>query len=191
VSRFILASGSPRRTQLLIEAGFHPEIVPPSTTELHTDYLTPRELTLFNAHRKALAVALLHPDAVVLGADTLVALGTKVFGKPAGFAEAREMLLELSGKSHEVITSVSVIHAARGLVVTESVHSTVTFKVLDDAAIERYFQLVHPLDKAGAYAAQIDSTSIIERVDGSFTNVVGLPMEMVTALLREFGIEPG
>jgi nucleoside triphosphate pyrophosphatase len=190
VSRFILASGSPRRTQLLIEAGFQPEVVLPSTTELHTDYLTPRELTLFNAHRKALAVALLHPDAVVLGADTLVALGTKVFGKPTDFADAREMLLELSGKSHDVITSVSVIHAALGLVVTESVHSTVTFKVLDDAAIERYFQLVHPLDKAGAYAAQIDSTSIIERVDGSFTNVVGLPMEMVTAILREFGIEP-
>jgi septum formation protein len=191
VSRFILASASPRRSKLLIEAGFRPEVVSPATAELCTDYLTPRELTVFNAHRKALAVALLHPDAVVLGADTLVALGAKVFGKPASLGAAREILLELSGKSHEVITSVSLIHAARGRVVMESVHSTVTFKPLDDAAVERYFQLVYPLDKAGAYAAQVGSASIIEQVDGSFTNVVGLPMEIVTALLREFGIEPG
>ena len=191
MSRFILASGSPRRSKLLIEAGFHPEVVSPGTAELCTDYLTPRELTVFNALRKALAVALLHPDAVVLGADTLVALGTKVFGKPASFAAAKEILLELAGKSHEVITSVSLVHAAGSRVATESIHSTVTFKPLDGPAIDRYFQLVYPLDKAGAYAAQTGSTSIIERVDGSFTNVVGLPMEAVTALLREFGIEPG
>lgn len=191
MSRFILASGSPRRTQLLTEAGFHPEVIPPTMTELRVDYLTPRELTQFNARRKASEVAFLHPDAVVLGGDTLVALGTKVFGKPSGLAEAREMLLELSGKSHQVITSVSVIHVARGLAVMESVHSTVSFKALDEVAVERYLQLVQPLDKAGAYAAQIDSSTVIERVDGSFSNVVGLPMETVTALLCQFGIEPG
>lgn len=176
---------------MLVEAGFRPEVVVPATAELSTDYLTPRELTVFNALRKALAVALLHPDAVVLGADTLVALGTKVFGKPASFAAAKEILLELAGKSHEVITSVSLVHAAGGRAATESIHSTVTFKSFDGAAIDRYFQLVYPLDKAGAYAAQTGSTSIIERVDGSFTNVVGLPMEAVTALLPGFGIEPG
>jgi septum formation protein len=190
VSRFILASGSPRRAQLLREAGYEMEIVAPETRELHTDYLTPRELTLFNAHRKALRVALLHPDATVLGADTLVALGTRVFNKPPDLAAARVMLAELAGKSHEVITSLSVIQAEQRRVANESVLTTVVFKPLTEQMIEDYISQINPLDKAGGYAAQAEGAWIIERMEGSFTNVVGLPMEMAGALLSEFGVRP-
>jgi septum formation protein len=191
VNRLILASGSPRRAQLLQEAGYRVEIVLPNVQELHTDYLTPRELTLFNAHRKALKIALLRPEAVVLGADTLVALGTKVFNKPADLAAARQMLSELADKSHEVITSVSVIKAEQRRVTNESVLSTVTFKPLSAEIIENYLSQINPLDKAGAYSVQADRSLIIARIEGSFSNVAGLPMEMVAALLSEFGVEPG
>ncbi len=191
MSSFILASGSPRRAKLLQGAGYEPEIVLPETRELDTDYLTARELTLFNAHRKALTVALRHPDAVVLGADTVVALGSRILNKPADLEGARRMLRELAGKSHEVVTSVSVIQAAQHRVAYDSVFTVVHFKPLTEDVIEAYLAQINPLDKAGGYAAQLAGSTVIASIEGSFSNVVGLPMEMVSALLSEFGIEPG
>ena len=190
MSSLILASGSPRRAKLLQEAGYRLEVIQPDTQELHTDYLTPLELTLFNAHRKALSVALRHPDSIVLGADTLVALGPKFFNKPPDLPSARRMLKELEGKSHEVITSVSVIQASQKRVANESVFTTVNFKPLSEEAIEGYLSRINPLDKAGGYAAQLDASTLIASIEGSFSNVVGLPMETVVPLLSEFGIEP-
>jgi septum formation protein len=191
VSRLILASASPRRAQLLRDAKFEPEIVPADVEELSCDFLTPTELTLFNAYRKATAVAIQHPDAVVLGADTLVALGSEVFGKPRDLIEARRMLEQLVGKTHVVITGISVIQMRVGRVITRAVHTNVKFRLLTATEIEDYLKIAEPLDKAGAYAAQKSPDVIIERINGSFTNVVGLPMELVLPLLTSFGVQPG
>jgi septum formation protein len=188
MNRFILASSSPRRIQLLREAKFHPEVVRPEVAELSCDFLTPGELARFNARLKAAAVAALNPDATVLGADTIVALGSEVFGKPRDFEEAGRMLGKLVGKTHEVITGVALIEANRGRIILRAVCSTVTFHSLSAREINEYLKTVDPLDKAGGYAAQNSADVIIERIDGSFTNVVGLPMELVRPLFRSLGV---
>ena len=190
MNRFILASSSPRRIQLLREAKFHPEVVRPEVAELSCDFLTPGELARFNARLKAAAVAALNPDATVLGADTIVALGSEVFGKPRDFDEAGRMLRKLVGKTHEVITGIALIEANLGRIILRAVCSTVTFHSLSTTEINEYLKIVDPLDKAGAYAAQDSADVIIKRIDGSFTNVVGLPMELIRPLLRSVGVYP-
>jgi len=189
--RFLLASGSPRRQQLLGEAGYEFEIAKAEVAEIFGDWLTIREATALNAMRKAMAVALNAPDVVVLGADTLVALDGQVIGKPDDLAEAAKILRRLSGRSHEVWTSVFVCHQASGRVDGFQEMSRVQFRRLDQRAIANYLAKVDPLDKAGAYAAQGHGTEIIEWIEGSYTNVVGLPMEETTRVLSDFGIEPG
>ena len=190
MSRLILASGSPRRIQLLRDAKFEAEVVPADIEELWCEFFTPTELTLFNAFQKAAAVAIQHPDAVVLGADTLVALGSEVFGKPRDMVEARRMIEKLVGKTHDVITGISLIQVKVGRIVTRAVHTTVKIRFLTATEIEAYLEIAEPLDKAGAYAAQKSPDLIIEQIKGSFTNVVGLPMEMVGPLLSSAGIYP-
>jgi len=188
-ARFILASGSPRRRQLLEEAGYEFEINQPAVAEVSAESFTIREITICNATRKALAVARNFPDAVVLGADTLVALGGEVIGKPADLARAQEILRRLSGRSHEVRTAVFICHLARGQVHSFQEVSRVHFRALGHDAILKYLAKVDPLDKAGAYAAQGHGTEIIERIEGSYSNVVGLPMESTARVLRGFGIK--
>ena len=190
MKRFILASGSPQRIRLLQEARYDFLVQPASITELAVDFLTPGELTLLNACRKAFAVARTEPKAVVLGADTLVALGTTMFGKPANLDEARRMLAQLSGKTHEVLTGLAISNFSERRTISAVVESEVRFRELNADFIDRYLSRIDPLRKAGAYAAQIDPETVIERIDGSFTNVVGLPMETVSQLLAEFGIHP-
>ena len=164
--------------------------MPADVRELHCDFLTPTELTLFNAFQKAAAVAIRHPDAVVLGADTLVALGSEVFGKPRDLFEARQMLEKLVGKTHRVITGISLIQLSVGRLVTRAVLTEVKIRQLTGAEIEAYLEIAEPLDKAGSYAAQKSPDLIIEEISGSFTNVVGLPMELVRPLLISAGIYP-
>jgi septum formation protein len=188
--RFVLASGSPRRRQLLSEAGYQFEVVAPPVEEVAHDWLTIRELTTWNATRKATCVSTTAPEAVVLAADTLVTIDGEVLGKPADFEDAIEMLRRLSGRGHEVWTGVRISHAAAVRSESFSEISCVRFRALDDAAIRAYLRKIDPLDKAGAYAAQGHGCEIIERIDGSYTNVVGLPMEKTTAVLRSFGIKP-
>jgi septum formation protein len=190
MSRLILASSSPRRVQLLREAKFDPEVVPPEVAELSCDYLTPSELARFNARLKAATVTVAYPDAVVLGADTVVALGWEVFGKPRDLEDAGRMLSKLVGKTHEVITGIALVEANSGRMTLRAVASTVTFRSLSTTEIDAYLKIVNPLDKAGAYAAQESANVIIERISGSFTNVVGLPMELVRPLLRSAGVHP-
>ena len=186
--RFILASGSPRRRQLLTEAGYEFEVVSPPIEEVSHRWLTIRELTIHNAMRKALHVARAEPEAVVLAADTLVTIDGDVLGKPADMPEAMAMLRRLSGRAHEVWTAVCICHAARGK--SQSLHeiSRVEFLPLTDRAIKSYFAKINPLDKAGAYAAQGHGQEIIRRIEGSSSNVVGLPMETTVRVLRAFGI---
>jgi septum formation protein len=190
IPRFILASASPRRRQLLKKAGYEFEIVSPPGDEVSHGWLTIRELTIWNATRKAQRVSKASPDAVVLAADTLVTIDGCVLGKPVDLADAAKILRRLSGRTHEVWTAVCICHLARGK--SQSFHeiSRVYFRELSDSAIQDYLAKVNPLDKAGAYAAQGHGTEIIERIEGSYSNVVGLPMEKTTSALRSFGITP-
>ena len=186
----ILASGSTRRADLLAEAGYRFTVVTGQVVELFVDFLTPRELTLFNARRKAFAIAPLHPEAVVLAADTIVSLDHKKFGKPRDLAEAHSFLEELSGRTHLVFTGVAIVHYSQSRLCYEVAQTEVTFRDLTGSEIEAYLRRINPLDKAGGYAAQTDPGSIIETVTGSFTNVVGLPMEKVGPTLARFMVVP-
>jgi septum formation protein len=190
VKRFILASGSLQRIQLLQAARYNFIAQTAPITELAVDFLTPSELTLLNACRKTFAVARTEPNAVILGADTLVVLGRKMFGKPTDLDEARSMLAQLSGRTHEVLTGIAISNFSERRTISAVVESEVRFRELNADLIDRYLCRIDPLRKAGAYAAQIDPETVIERIDGSFTNVVGLPMETVSQLLAEFGIHP-
>jgi septum formation protein len=188
VPRFVLASASPRRRQLLKKAGYDFEVISPPDDEVSHDCLTIRELTVWNATRKALRIAQRLPDAVVLAADTLVTIDGRVLGKPIDLEDAVRILRLLSGRAHEVWTAVCIRHAALGK--SHGFHeiSRVHFRQLSDRAIRQYLAKVNPLDKAGAYAAQGHGTEIIERIEGSYSNVVGLPMEATTRALRAFGV---
>ena len=173
---------------MLSDAGYEFEIVAPPVDEVSHDWLTIRELTIWNAARKAAPVSKMWASAVVLAADTLVALDGEVLGKPADFDDAIRMLKRLSGRTHEVWTAVRIIDAGAGK--SRSFHemSRVHFRSLDEPAIRKYLAKINPLDKAGAYAAQGDGRDIIEKIEGSYTNVVGLPMEKTRRALAEFGI---
>jgi septum formation protein len=186
----LLASNSPRRRELLLEAGFDFEIWPPSIAEKLNVDLTLRELTALNATRKAMAAARAHSKKVVLAADTLVTIDDHILGKPNDLGEAVAMLERLSGRAHEVCTSVFVCHLVRGRSTSFSEISWVRFRRLTRNEIDRYLERVNPLDKAGAYAAQGFGGDIIEKVDGSFTNVVGLPMEKTVPALAAFEVKP-
>ena len=187
--RFILASSSPRRRDLLRDAGYSFEVVSSRVSEVVDAPLTLRELTLLNASRKALDVARLHFEALVLGADTLVSLHGFVIGKPANLADARRILKRLSGRTHHVCTSFVVVRSGR--IFAHSEISAVKFRQLSARDIDDYFKVVDPLDKAGAYAAQGEGASIVAHIDGSFSNVVGLPMDAVGKILAKFGVRPG
>jgi septum formation protein len=184
--RLILASASPRRSQLLKQLGAGFEVVARNVPEIHLEELTAREVAQINAYRKARAVAKDFPDALVLGADTLVFLDSKLFGKPANLEAAYEMLEQLQGQTHQVITAVCLLHlrARRQQIFSET--SAVTFRRLDAVKIRRYLTRVNPLDKAGAYAIQEEGDLIIERVVGSYTNVVGLPLERLKQELESW-----
>ena len=183
----VLASASPRRRSLLLEHGYGVEVVPSDVEEASPDYFTPAEITLLNARKKAVAVSRRHPEAIVLAADTLVAVDGTIFGKPRTMDEAFGMLQRLSGRAHEVFSGVWMTRASSG----ESRHfvemSRVHFRSLAATEIKEYFKRVNPLDKAGGYAAQEDEPRIIMRIEGSRTNVIGLPMEAIEAALAGFG----
>jgi septum formation protein len=187
---FVLASASPRRRALLEELGYRFSVRVPNVAEVSSNALTLRELALCNATRKGLAVAAAVPSAVVLAADTLVALDNDIIGKPQDFNDAISILQRLSGRAHEVCTAVFICHSATKRRSSFCEISRVYFRDLTSNRIRSYLVKVNPLDKAGAYAAQGAGSEIIEKIDGSFTNVVGLPMEKTTIELRRFGIKP-
>lgn len=184
----ILASASPRRADLLRQLGLDFQVVPSAAPEAHREQLTARELCQINAYRKARTVARQWPDAIVLGADTLVCLGHRLYGKPADLADAARMLAELEGRTHQVITGVCLIHWRRHRRRLFVAVTDVTFRALDAAAIDRYLQHVHPLDKAGAYAIQEHGELIVHEISGSFSNVVGLPVEQLQVELSAFRV---
>jgi septum formation protein len=179
----ILASASPRRSELLRQMGVEFRVITSDAVEVHHGELTAREIAQVNAYRKARAVAKKFPDALVLGADTLVYLETLLFGKPGSMEHAYEMLEQLQGRTHDVITAVCLLNlrSHRQRIFTEV--TNVTFRPLDAVSIRRYLTKVNPLDKAGAYAIQEEGDLLVERIAGSYTNVVGLPIEHLHAEL--------
>ena len=188
--KLILASQSPRRVELLKGAGFTFHIQVPDTEEAHDAALSPADLTLENARRKALCVAADNPGDFVLGADTLVYVDGEPLAKPADLGEARAMLRRLSGRWHEVCTGVALVQGPDIVLEEIPVITRVLFMPLDEAAITAYHQRCDPLDKAGGYGIQDASEVIIDRIEGSWSNVVGLPMERVSAALTTHGIWP-
>ena len=187
-SPFILASNSPRRRALLAKAGFEFEVIVPAVSEIASAHLSLRELTIANATRKGLAVSYLHSRRIVLAADTLVALEGEVIGKPRDLIHARVILRQLSGRTHDVCTGVCIVGPRKKISFAEI--SQVRFHKLNESDIANYFRVVNPIDKAGAYAAQAAGRSIIASIEGSFTNVIGLPMERTTEVLAQFGLCP-
>ena len=143
------------------------------------EHLSPWELCQLNAHRKARSVAKKIPDALVLGADTLVFLEDEIMGKPADIADARRMLTRLQGRMHQVVTGISLIHLRAHRERTFALSTDVTFRPLTAGQIDWYLAKVNPLDKAGAYAIQEHGEMIVADISGSFSNVVGLPVERV------------
>jgi septum formation protein len=184
-SSLILASASPRRSALLTQAGILFEVRPAYIEELSDPELSARELCLINAESKALEVATRFPSHVILGADTVVTMDNRTFGKPRDLAEARSMLETLCGRIHEVLTGVCLMHRESNRM-SRFVESTrVKFRSREAVDLDAYLASIDPLDKAGAYAAQEDEGRLIEHLEGSFSNVVGLPIERVEASLRE------
>ena len=184
----ILASASPRRADLLREAGVLFRVAPAEIDEAVRPGESPESYVERLAREKAGTVHVASPGAFVLGADTTVVVGGTILGKPADTAEAARMLELLSGRSHRVLTGVALLGPAdfaRAAVVS----TVVTFGALSEADVAWYVGTGEPLDKAGAYAVQGGASRFVTRIDGSFSNVVGLPMELVSVWCREAGIQ--
>lgn len=190
-TRLVLGSASPRRLELLRQVGIEPDLVDPADIdETPGKDETPRRLVLRLAREKAAAVAARHGDAHVLAADTLVAVGRRILGKPADEAEARRMLALLSGRSHRVLTGVAVM-APGGRMGDRVVESRITFKRLTPAETEAFIASRDWDDAAGGYKIHKRAGSFVTSLQGSFTGVVGLPLYETLSLLDGLGWRPG
>ena len=184
--KVVLASASPRRRELLELIGVEHSVVPSNFDETMQPGEQPEGHALRLAVEKAAAVASAHPDAVVIGADTVVVLDGKVLGKPPTRAAAREMLLALNGRTHTVITAVAVAYA--GTVRQGAERVSVTFRRLGDDELDAYVATGEGMDKAGAYGIQGFGATIVERIEGDFFAVMGLPIVRLVGLLRDSGL---
>ncbi len=189
-SSLILASASPRRKELLAKLGVEFEVVVAPVVEHEEATAEPRAMVLHNAALKAAWVCERHPGTLVLAADTTVALDDHVLNKPQDLAEARTMLKKLSGRAHTVYTGVCLWRKPGGPEITHCETSQVTFRKFGDADITRYFEIVNPLDKAGAYGIQEGREVILEKYTGSLSNIMGLPVEWLAAQLHALALLP-
>ncbi len=183
----ILASRSPRRRKLLQQLGLDFEVHPSDLDEKATNHRLPEQLVEQLALEKARRVATRFPEALTLGADTIVVLDGEVLNKPADEAEARAMLRRLSGRTHTVYTGVALIHPGSQREIVDYEATRVTFAPLSDAEIDAYVATGSPLDKAGAYGIQDDYGAVfIRRIEGDYYNVVGLPLHRLYCMLRNY-----
>ncbi len=179
----LLASASPRRRDLLERAGIPFVVAPVAIDEEEPERGDPHLIALANARRKAEAA----PGEPALAADTVVALGDRLLGKPVDEADARAMLRRLAGTTHRVVTGVALRHAGR--IATESVETRVTMRPLSDEEIDAYVATGEPMGKAGAYAIQERGDRFVTRLEGPWDNVVGLPVDAVRRLMRGSGLD--
>jgi septum formation protein len=180
----ILASASPRRAELLRQLVPEFQVIASDAVEVAPEHLSPQEICQLNAHRKSRAIAKKIPDDLVLGADTLVFLERKIFEKPRDLADAHRMLKELQGRTHQVVTGVCLMQLRAHRESIFAVSTDVTFHSLTDDQIGHYLTKINPLDKAGGYAIQEHGELIVAEISGSFSNVVGLPMERLNEELQ-------
>ena len=186
----ILASASPRRTELLQRAGFRFQVVPAAVEELAFTPGSAPGIALRNAERKADFVAAQNPEFTVIGADTVVELDGMILGKPADSEDALRILMLLSGKRHNVLTGVCIRNAARNIRVLFTDRTGVWFRPFGIDTARQYISLVHVMDKAGAYGIQERGDMLVDRIEGLFSNIVGLPVERVAETLRLIGEVP-
>ncbi|MCL2512514.1 MAG: Maf family protein [Oscillospiraceae bacterium] len=183
--KLILASASPRREKLLRGAGFEFEIAPADIEEKADPSLPPAQIAMNLASEKAKTVEKTAPEgSVILAADTIVVLDDVIYGKPLDKDEAMKTLRRLSGRVHKVYTGVSILHEGKETVFNRS--ADVKFRELTDNIILQYIATGEPFGKAGAYAVQGEGASLVERVTGDITTVIGLPMEAVALELKKF-----
>lgn len=186
MGRIILASGSPRRKELLQRIGIHDfVIVKPDVEEWYPENLTPQEIVSYISREKSGAVTA-EADDIVITADTMVFLGDRRLGKPANEADALEMLTALQGQRHTVCTGVTVRQGDH--MITRAQSTDVYFRSASRDELIRYIRSGEPMDKAGAYGIQEQGALLVERIDGDFFNVMGLPVLLLSQMLHEFGI---
>ena len=183
----VLASASPRRRELLTEMGLDFQIVPSDVPEEPQPGEAAGDVVRRLSADKALAVAANLAHGLVIGADSMVVLEGEVIGKPSGAAEARLMLLRLRGTSHQVATGVTVVDAASGRYLSDSMTSNITLRDLSDGEIDASIATGAPLDKAGAYAVQDTDLRPAESWDGCYSNIIGLPLCRLGEMLVELG----
>lgn len=188
MKKIILASGSPRRKELLEKIGLQFEVAVGNIEEDLNNSLPPRKLAEKLSLEKAMAAAKKYPDAVIIAADTIGVFEGNIIGKPHTASAARKMLSMLSGKMHLVITGYTVLDTGTQKSITNSVTTKVYFRSLTGAEIEAYVKTGEPLDKAGAYAIQGLGALIVEKIEGDYYNVIGLPLNSLMESLKEFGI---
>jgi len=187
--RIILASKSPRRKFLLEQVGIDFEVIPSDFEEDIENKKFSRKLIESLAYQKALDVAEnKYYDALIIGADTVVILGNKILGKPTDENDAKKMLQNLSGKTHKVITAVAIIDSFENKTLINSTISKVKFKKLSEREIEDYIKTGEPMDKAGAYGIQAYGSLFVEKVEGCYNNIVGLPLNLLSEMLKSFGV---
>jgi septum formation protein len=187
--KIILASTSPRRRDLLAKTGLAFEVVPSDYEEDMTLDFAPSELAKHLSRGKAEAVAMNHRDAIVIGADTFAVFDGKILGKPHTVERARDMLRMLNGKTHTLITGFTVIGQGGAKSVSRVVETKVFFKQTLDEVIEEYIATGEPLERAGGYSIQENGGMLVNKVEGSYDNMVGLPIEDVLEVLKEFGVK--
>ena len=185
MSSLVLASASPRRAELVQLLGFEVEVDPSDADEDITP-THPEEMVLQLAERKARHVADRHPTDVVVGADTVVALNGRIFGKPQNREAAVDAIRHLSGRTHDVHTGLCVIHDETGGLTADVTTTRVTFRELEEAEIHAYVDTDEPYDKAGAYGVQGRAAIFVERIDGCYYNVVGLPVTSLYQMLKPY-----
>jgi septum formation protein len=184
--RFLLASSSPRRRELLRHAGFDFEVRPSHIAEEIKRRERPEEFARRAAREKALHVAASSPPgSFVLGADTVVVIDDEVLGKPSGLEDAMRMLRLLSGQTHQVHTGICLVRAPDEIEAVKHETTLVTFRELDEEEIRSYVESGEPLDKAGAYAVQGLASKFVTRISGCYSNVVGLPVALVYEILKK------
>jgi nucleoside triphosphate pyrophosphatase len=188
MKRIILASASPRRKELLEKIGLKFEVAPSNYAEDMRSKLSPDELARSISLEKAKMVASKRKNAIVIAADTFIVSRGKILGKPNTPAEARKMLMMLKGKSHSVITGFTILDTDKNKVLTKSVETIIHIKNLTSEEVDAYVKSKEPLDKAGAYAIQGLGSVIVERIEGDYFNVMGLPLSAVAEGLKEFGV---
>ncbi|HEV8434691.1 MAG TPA: Maf family protein [Thermoanaerobaculia bacterium] len=188
--KFILASASPRRRELLSSIGLTFDVIPSHVPEVRGEHESPEEYVARLSREKAQAIANLHPDEWVIAADTTVLLGEQLLEKPEDDADARRMLATIAGRTHIVYTGVTLQNVSRGWSETRIAESEVRMLPLSSEDIAWYVKTGEPMDKAGAYAVQGIGAMFIDSIHGSYTNVVGLPLATLFQMLRKAGIDP-